>query len=148
MKIELIIDSVGPNPDYKPPSRKEFVGPNADEDFADAMAAFESTGISPVRILPAGTIEQGALAWVHCFPDAEGIAFKYDGEGKVIPYRKAPGVVRAIPADEACRLKFETVIRQHAAARKISPDEIRAEIEAGVKRSQALQAESSKQGAA
>jgi hypothetical protein len=140
MKIELIIDSPGPNPEYNPPSRKDFVGPNADEDFADAMAKFETGGINPVRILPAGTIEQGSLAWVHCFPDAEGIAFKYDG-GKVVPYRKAPGVVRAVPADDACRLKVETVIRQHAAARKISPEELRAEIDAGIERSRALQSE-------
>jgi hypothetical protein len=139
MKCTLIIDSPGPNPDYDPPQRKDFVGPNADEDYADAKATYD---VSPEVLVPAGTLLSGRDAWMHCYPDETGIAFKRIGgaSGKVVPFRKSPGIVRAVPADEACQAALDAHMKAAAAHRGVDVAVVAKEVAAGVARSKALQA--------
>lgn len=138
MKAVHIVDSLGPNPEFDPPVRKHFMGPTAAEDYADAKARYN---VHRDRIVPAGTVIAGENVWMHCIPDQEGIAFRYDKNHKVVPYRKSPGVVRCVPADDTCQMEVDAYIQRAAASRGVSPDVIKAEIEAGVKRAKDLQAQ-------
>lgn len=134
MKIQFILDVLGRNPAYDPPLKKDFA---SEEDWADAKALYD---VPPDRLLPAGTIEAGPLAWIHCFPDQQGIAFKYNKEGKVVPYRKAPGVVRAVPFDDACKTEFLNRAKINAASRGVDLQVVLDEVAAGVERSKTIQA--------
>ena len=138
MKCTYIVDSWGGNPEFDPPVKKHFVGPNAAEDYADAKARYK---VPRDIVIKAGTVDAGEHVWMHCIPDQSGIAFRYDKDRKVVPYRKAPGVVRAVPADDTCQMEVDAWIERTAASRGVSPDVVKAEIEAAVKRSKQLQAD-------
>ena len=135
MKIQYVIDRLGPNPAYDPPRRKDFLGPEGAEEYANAKAAYD---VPPQIVVPAGSVHAHELAWIHCFPDQSGIAFKRNDQGKVVPYRKAPGMVVAIPADEHCEKQVARTVAEHAASRGVPPQTVQDEIAAGVAKSRAL----------
>ncbi|MDE2426780.1 MAG: hypothetical protein KGO96_12835 [Elusimicrobia bacterium] len=119
MKATLIIDSLGPNPDFHPPRREHFA---TDEEFHDAQALYDV----PAEIMvPAGTELSGhSHTWVHCFPDASGLIL----DSKNQPLRVGPGVVRAVPADAACQAALDKHILHAAKSRRVRPEYIRDEI--------------------
>lgn len=146
MKAKLIIDRLGPNPAYDPPLKRDFLGPNAEEEWADAVAAYD---VSPEIVVPAGTILGGSLAWIHCFPDASGLAIKKDPKtGRHVPYRRAPGIVAAVPADEACEKMVARRITENARSRRMTDEQIRDELDAGIQRSKEMQSAADKEAAA
>lgn len=113
MKVTLIIDSLGPNPAYKPPVRSSFPeGTQGDEAFADAKALYH---VPHSILIPAGTVISGPGAWVHCWEDNDGIEFD-NRSGK--PVRVGPGIVRAVPADEPAQVMLEKHMVHVAATRK------------------------------
>lgn len=131
MKCTLIVDSLGPNPDFNPPRRDEFAD---DEAFHDALALYN---VPADVTVPAGTLLSDPLAWMHCLPDQSG--WGRDKDGRAVRIR--PGVVRAVPIDEPCKARMAKEIQKLAAARKVTTSVILQEVDAGVKRSQAAQAD-------
>jgi hypothetical protein len=114
MKCRLIIDSLGPNPDFFPPDPK--IDP----------IGFQLYDVPHSITVPAGTeLEEGPLAWVHCVPDAEG-------------------VIRAEPADSDCEAMVEKHLANVAAGRRKPLARVRREHEAHVAAAKALQMKSEK----
>ena len=114
MKCRLIIDSLGPNPDFDPPDpRTDPIG-------------FQLYDVPHSITVPAGTeLEEHALAWIHCVPDAEG-------------------VIRAEPADADCEAMVERHLANVAAARNKSLERVRREHGAKVAAAKAAQAKAEK----
>lgn len=92
MKAVLLIDSEGENPEYYP----------IPDPRVDKLAFLKHTRDVPHTIIvPAGTVLDGPMCWVHCLPDAAG-------------------VVRAVPADEECELQLEHNVKTlHPKARAL-----------------------------
>lgn len=73
MRVQLVIDSMGPNPAFKPPD------PRTDQ------VGFDTYDVPHTIVIPAGTVlPNDPQAWRHCLPDAVG-------------------VIRAVPVDDDAR---------------------------------------------
>lgn len=138
MRATLIVDSIGHNPDYKPPTADQFA---TDEEFHDAQALYD---VEPERIWPAGTELTGSHCWVHCFPE-DSTGFEIDlRTRRRVPVRLGVGTVRAIPADAACEAALMKHVKHAAASRRVSAQVIVAEIAQGVAASRAQQDENNR----
>ncbi len=135
MKAKLIVDSIGPNPAYRPPRRDDF---RSDEEWQDAVALYD---VPPEVIVPAGTILSDSLVWVHCYPDSN-IGFHYDPKsGRRVLTNLGLGTVRAVPLDPGCEAALMKHVKHAAAARRTTVEIILAEIKTAVAISLARQAD-------
>lgn len=142
MKAKLIVDSIGPNPNYKPPVRSNF---RTDEEFHDAKALYD---VPAEAIVPAGTVLCDPLVWVHCYPDSN-IGFHIDPRtGRRMPVSLGIGTVRAVPLDDGCRAALLRHVKHAAASRRVGEDKILEEIREGVAVSMARQMENDRANAA
>lgn len=82
MKIRLLVDCRGPNPDFKPP--KPIPG---DAESMNAWMTYKYR-VPPEITVPKGTEIEDPWAWVHCIPNAAGI-------------------IRAEPIDDDAKLMVE-----------------------------------------
>ncbi len=106
MKARLLFDSLGPNPEFRPPPRKDKL----------AYARYCARVRHSITV-KAGTILEGPDVWVHCLPDAQK-------------------VIRCEPADEDCAdlvahhkgEPLPSIVRE--AAEQLAADQAQAEGEA------------------
>jgi len=102
MKCRLIIDALGPNPEFLPPDPKED------------PTGFQLYDVPHSVTVPAGTeLPDDPLAWLHCVPDAED-------------------VIRAEPADDDCEKMVERYLANRAAATRKPLERVRREFQVRV----------------
>lgn len=134
MKATLILDSLGPNPDFAPPQRNDFA---TEDEFHDADALYD---VPPDILIPAGTEISGPYVHAHCHPDGSGIRLVNNPKtGKKEPRSLKPGIVRAVPADAACEAQLAKWVQAQAIQRRVKPSAVLKEITDGVAASRAEQ---------
>mgnify|MGYP007059481946 CR=1 FL=1 len=93
MKVRLLIDCDGPNPDFDPPD------PRVDT-AAHRRYVREN---SPVREIPAGTEIEDPQAWILCLPDATGTVSRGADGKPVLNVLSERRIVRAEPIDDEAK---------------------------------------------
>jgi len=97
MKCRLIVDALGPNPDFLPPDPK--VDP----------VGFQLYDVPHSVTVPAGTeLPDHPMAWLHCVPDAED-------------------VIRAEPVDQECETMVERYLVGRAKQKRQPLERVRRE---------------------